>query len=51
MKYGISIAIFPTLWEFGKVRIRDKSLLAIGPFRFCIHRVKGSLADYKSTDV
>ncbi len=46
MKYGISLAFFPTAWEVGAVRIRDKSLLAIGPFRLCLHRVKGSLADY-----
>lgn len=46
MKIGFSIAFFPTSWELGTARIRNKSLLAVGPFRFCIHRIKGSLADY-----
>lgn len=46
MKYGISIAIFPTAWETGHKRIRQKDVWALGPIRFSIHRVKGSLSDY-----
>lgn len=46
MKYGISIAIFPTAWEIGYARVRKKDVLAFGPLRFSIHRIKGSLTDY-----
>lgn len=46
MKYGISIALFPTSWELTHKRIRNKSLIAFGPLRFCLHRVTGSLSDY-----
>lgn len=46
MKYGISMALFPTSWEIGHARIRHKDVWAFGPFRFSVHRVQGSLADY-----
>jgi hypothetical protein len=47
MRYGISIAIFPTAWEIGYARIRRKDVLAIGPIRLSIHRVSGTLDDYR----
>lgn len=47
MKIGVSVAIFPTSWALGYVRIRDKDVLAFGPFRFSLHRVRGSLKDYR----
>ena len=46
MKIGASLSIFPTSWEIGKVTIRNKTVWALGPFRFSIHRVVGTLADY-----
>lgn len=46
MKYGVSIALFPTAWEVGYARIRNKDVLALGPIRLSIHRVRGSLTDY-----
>jgi hypothetical protein len=46
MKYGISIAVFPTAWEIGYARIRNKDVVAFGPFRFSLHRIKGALKDY-----
>lgn len=46
MKYGISLAIFPTAWELGYARIRKKQVWAFGPFRFSVHRVEGSLKSY-----
>jgi hypothetical protein len=46
MSYGISIALFPTKWELGHRRIRQKNVVAFGPLRFCLHRVKGSLKEY-----
>lgn len=46
MRYGISIALFPTAWEVGHARIRGKDVFALGPLRFSIHRVKGPLAAY-----
>lgn len=48
MKYGISIAIFPTSWELTYKRIRSKDLIAFGPLRFCLHRVTGNLSEYTS---
>lgn len=47
MTYGISIAIFPTKWELGHVRVRNKNVVALGPLRFSLHRVAGKLRDYK----
>ena len=47
MTYGISLTFFPTLWEVGKARIRNKTVLAFGPFRVSIHRVQGTLASYQ----
>ncbi len=47
-KKGYSLSIFPTSWQFGKVKIRDKTVFAIGPFRYSIHKVNGSLKDYAS---
>lgn len=46
MKTGYSLSLFPTSWEVGKARIRNKTVLAFGPLRFSIHRVEGSLSDY-----
>lgn len=48
MKYGISIAVFPTAWELGYARIRKKDVIAFGPFRLSIHRVKGTLKSYSA---
>lgn len=45
-KRGVSIAFFPTSWGFGAVRIRNKSMLMVGPFRLCLHRVTKTLASY-----
>jgi hypothetical protein len=46
MKYGVSIALFPTSWEVGHARIRNKNVVAFGPIRLSLHRVQGSLKDY-----
>ena len=46
MKYGVSIAIFPTAWALGYVRIRKKDMISFGPFRFCLHRVSKPLDSY-----
>lgn len=43
MSYGFSLTLFPTLWEVGYARIRQKDVYAFGPFRFSIHRVTGKL--------
>ncbi len=48
VKKGWSISIFPTSWEFGKVQIRNKTVVAFGPFRLSTHRVAGSLGDYSN---
>lgn len=38
--YGIGIVVFPTSWLLGVVRNRDdKKVFAIGPLRFCWHKV------------
>lgn len=34
---GISIALIPFSWALGVKKIRKKGILAIGPFRFCLH--------------
>lgn len=46
MKTGMSIALFPTSWEFGYARVRRKDVWAFGPFRFSIHRIEGTLNNY-----
>lgn len=46
VKIGLSLSVFPTSWEIGKATIRNKAVWALGPFRFSIHRVVGSLSDY-----
>jgi len=46
MSYGFSLSLFPTLWEIGHARVRNKDVYAFGPLRFSIHRVSGSLKSY-----
>lgn len=43
---GYSIALFPFDWTLGRFQVRQKTLYAFGPLRFCVHRVKGTLEEY-----
>lgn len=39
--HGIGIVIFPTSWKLGFVRKVDTKIVwALGPIRFCYHKVK-----------
>jgi hypothetical protein len=35
---GYSLTLIPKSWAIGKVNIRNKTVWALGPFRFSIHR-------------
>ena len=35
---GWSIAVIPFSWHLGRMDVRKKTLWALGPFRFVIHR-------------
>ena len=42
---GYSVAIIPLSWTFGRKNIRQKTVYALGPFRFSIHRGLGRWKD------
>lgn len=42
---GYSITLIPFSWAFGKWTIRNKTLWALGPLRFSIHRKLGKWKD------
>jgi len=35
---GYSIALIPASWKLGRFRKAHKTLLAVGPLRFIVHR-------------
>lgn len=46
---GYSITLVPQSWSFGRWDIRKKTLWALGPFRFVLHR--GLTGEYGANNV